>query len=730
MRCRVRCLPVLIVALLLTLAACDDGAAPTGTIRSSDLPGADAAGSLPTCGFEGDLACVLPPRCDRGLDVHANGTLRLDDDTCVNDTRHLVGASFRGTWPDWALANQRTLAIDEPINWVQHLSTHNANNNIAEGETFDPNQVWSLSDQLDLGSRFLWLDLHWVAGRVRLCHAIEVEVGPVFHAGCGPADRWFDYAVKELATWLDANPGEIVMIDLEAWTEDHNAETAAPLEAYLGSRLYRATDRTDGTRWPTRRELLESGKQVIVMGRGVNIAGINHSGWIEYGQADRFVVNLQLTRVRDIVVGCQSAPGGEVPVELIDVGNQFRVIGEDRTTLSRMAFNTGIMESEAVATLAACNVPLQSLDMLSAMRPGPLPLWMMSEIGQLLLLPRRVPLGEYQANMVWSWTEDDRGQHGNAALLRGSTGRWSSAPTSGQHRFACARERSETRQLGIGTGAWPDRLGDEWRVTTRSGAWRDGGRACLEEFGAQGFVYSVPKNGHMNGRLRLANESGGNVWLSYNDIADDGQWVISRRPLALAGDDVTLECEGHPGTIVQLHATAASDPDGHALTFEWRGPFGTVTGAQPTVTIPVGTHEIILIVDDGFGGASADTMIVKVIDTTPPVIHSASILPDTLWAPNHAMVPAVVTVDVTDICDAAPSCRIVSVSSSEPADGRGDGNTQPDWRLTAALVLELRAERAGTGDGRVYTIRVECSDASLNVATTEVRVTVPHDRRR
>ena len=84
--------------------------------------------------------------------------------------------------------------------------------------------------------------------------------------------------------------------------------------------------------------------------------------------------------------------------------------------------------------------------------------------------------------------------------------------------------------------------------------------------------------------------------------------------------------------------------------------------------------------------------------------------PATLWPPNHKMRPVTVTVDATDACDPNFSCEIVSVTSNEPANGIGDGNTSPDWSITGPLTLELRAERAGPGTGRIYTITVECTD--------------------
>jgi len=47
---------------------------------------------------------------------------------------------------------------------------------------------------------------------------------------------------------------------------------------------------------------------------------------------------------------------------------------------------------------------------------------------------------------------------------------------------------------------------------------------------------------------------------------------------------------------------------------------------------------------------------------------------------------------------------------------------------TTPLVVMLRAEQAGTGTGRVYTIYVECADVSGNIAGAIVDVSVPHDK--
>ena len=115
-------------------------------------------------------------------------------------------------------------------------------------------------------------------------------------------------------------------------------------------------------------------------------------------------------------------------------------------------------------------------------------------------------------------------------------------------------------------------------------------------------------------------------------------------------------------------------------------------------------------------------------DTQPPTIQSISASPSVLWPVNHKMVKVTLAVSATDNRDPAPVCKILRVTCNEAVNGPGDGKSQPDWEITGALTVNLRAERCGTGSGRVYAVCVECKDASGNAATGTVEVTVPHDQ--
>jgi uncharacterized repeat protein (TIGR01451 family) len=114
----------------------------------------------------------------------------------------------------------------------------------------------------------------------------------------------------------------------------------------------------------------------------------------------------------------------------------------------------------------------------------------------------------------------------------------------------------------------------------------------------------------------------------------------------------------------------------------------------------------------------------------PPTISGATADPSVLWPPNHKMVNVTVSYDVTDNCPLPPGSCTLSVTSDEPVNGKGDGNTSPDWIVLDDHHVLLRAEREGNGDGRIYTITITCTDSGGNSSSEDVIVTVPHDRRR
>lgn len=220
-----------------------------------------------------------------------------------------------------------------------------------------------------------------------------------------------------------------------------------------------------------------------------------------------------------------------------------------------------------------------------------------------------------------------------------------------------------------------------------------------------------------------------------------GQLVLVTNfpPTVTCPEESEVECTAADGTPVELVATVA-DPDGDPLIVVW-----TIDGeVQPEILVPsggattaaevsldadlgVGEHTVSLAVTDGVAVSVSCESTVTVVDTVAPVITSVVPSPATLWPPNHKMKPVNVAVVASDACGEVTT-RVVQVTSNEPVEGDGDGNTSPDWLVSEDGELQLRAERSGGGSGRIYTVTVEATDEAGNTTTATTEVTVPHSK--
>jgi hypothetical protein len=182
--------------------------------------------------------------------------------------------------------------------------------------------------------------------------------------------------------------------------------------------------------------------------------------------------------------------------------------------------------------------------------------------------------------------------------------------------------------------------------------------------------------------------------------------------------------------------SAPNDPDECGAEVTYTTPSGagcgTVTCDHPSGSFfPVGETTVTCT---SSAGPTCDFKV-TVNDTQPPVITTNG-QAVTLWPPNHRYA----TVKVTDlVASAGDNCdpgvgvggvRIASsVTSDEPDDSGGDGSTTNDIVLAADCTsVQLRSERTGHGNGRVYTITFKVTDASGNVSTATATVAVPHSQ--
>jgi hypothetical protein len=156
------------------------------------------------------------------------------------------------------------------------------------------------------------------------------------------------------------------------------------------------------------------------------------------------------------------------------------------------------------------------------------------------------------------------------------------------------------------------------------------------------------------------------------------------------------------------------------------GPDGRFTASFPSLTFTVagGPYPIgFAYAGDALFAPATGSSAVTAADTTPPAVGAVTASPNIVIVPDHKLFGVSVDYSASDF-SGAPVCSL-SVSSNEAVDGLGDGHTTTDWLVIDPHHVQLRAERAGTGSGRVYTIIATCRDAFGNASSQQTTVSIP-----
>jgi hypothetical protein len=93
-----------------------------------------------------------------------------------------------------------------------------------------------------------------------------------------------------------------------------------------------------------------------------------------------------------------------------------------------------------------------------------------------------------------------------------------------------------------------------------------------------------------------------------------GGWdTTNHGPIANAGPDQTVFIDSTSGASVTLNASLSSDADMDTLTYTWKESDTLLaTGINPSVILPIGTHNISLTVNDGKGRSDTDMVVVSI----------------------------------------------------------------------------------------------------------------------
>ena len=190
-------------------------------------------------------------------------------------------------------------------------------------------------------------------------------------------------------------------------------------------------------------------------------------------------------------------------------------------------------------------------------------------------------------------------------------------------------------------------------------------------------------------------------------------------PVADAGPDQEVECTGPDGATVTLDGTGSSDPDGDdlLLNYSWKriqpppdgAPFG---GQTPTVPLAVGVYEFELTVTDPEGASATDTVIVEVVDTTPPelmLVESSFSITIASAAPSAAVDVLLESgATATDVCDPSVDITFAPAGPYPPGTTEVTITATDDAGLTDEATFTIDVNRAPVASAGPDQPAVEC----------------------
>jgi hypothetical protein len=463
----------------------------------------DAASGVP---FFGDKACRTVHQFVKGTGRTCRAALPAEE--CVTaDGRYIspkLVDEYESSWVPGTLALQRGLDDAEPMYRELWVHTHNSFNAEAYDPTFsglDPNQIYSITDQLRMGIRAIEIDVHWApsaegnpadGGNAPIvCHGEPVGLPPeqtgqdpvaFAHVGC-TTEVHLKTRLQEVANWLadDPNQNEVLLIYLENnmdGNETAHVRASEAIQEKLGDLIYRPS--SGGATCESlpidlsRRDIRESGKRVLLTGN------CGPGGWhgFVFDRGPRWdesssPAGTQYPAYPDCLEG--GAPANYT-------GQTWARFFEDSTWLSAMVTGTGLgstgeITAEEAQAMVRCGVNMPGFDQLQ-------------------------PFDPRLEALVWSWAQDEPRLNADGSCAFSGPNGFGSDSCGSSRQFACA-----TADGG-------------WVISRHSGPWSKGEDRC----GKVGGTFSVPKNGYESERL---NEARGTkeVWLDYRYDSSQSGWT-------------------------------------------------------------------------------------------------------------------------------------------------------------------------------------------------------------
>ncbi|WP_444944564.1 phosphatidylinositol-specific phospholipase C domain-containing protein [Microbulbifer sp. ZKSA006] len=313
-------------------------------------------------------------------------------------------SDFQNSWSGVALDLQRQIDNHTPMSENNILGTHNSYNsevyracNFSVGCRYlDPQQEYSIKDQLRMGARFIELDIHWTTKmeslfsypkRLLLCHGL-----------CSINDKYATEGFNEIKDWLNdsSNQDEVIILYIEDHSDEHHQDLYDQITDRFGEKIFYSGGCQSIPSALTKNDVLAAGKQVVL--------------WKDNGcSANGDMKNMAFTGLGDI---------GRV--------------WEDRTATGTIGeiFNGGIerITTDDVRNGFAIGHNIINLDDMN-------------------ISDGRI------AAAIWSWDQGEPNNLNNEdCAMQWSNGRWNDANCSNQYSFACKNTADGSWLVSASTG--------------------------------------------------------------------------------------------------------------------------------------------------------------------------------------------------------------------------------------------------------------------------------------
>jgi hypothetical protein len=218
------------------------------------------------------------------------------------------------------------------------------------------------------------------------------------------------------------------------------------------------------------------------------------------------------------------------------------------------------------------------------------------------------------------------------------------------------------------------------------------------------------------------------ITIPSNIISADLKWmdrIFSHTNLQDPFQEAHVQIRDSTGTsvIAEIWSTNNGDPQiqpgPNTRSFDVASILKSFEGQTVTITIQANVQQF-------YFNYIIDNISLLIETNQSPDCNSAQPSKTILWPPNHRM-NSINVIGVTDPDDDDISITIDSISQDEPTNGLGAGDTSPDGAGIGTDTAQIRAERSGMDDGRVYEISFTADDGNGGTCSGSVFVGVPHN---